>query len=138
MNKISPPIYLFLIFGLPTIWGLINLIKYSSHLIVLLKSTSRPNKKIYLKILSSFSAIIYGLSVLLVILGYGVSRFASIDFNIPLWLIIVFIIIFVPYFGMIYGISIGMGYALSVLGKPAGKLVSKSLEQLSDSEHRKK
>jgi len=106
MNSFIPVIYLFLIIGLPTIWCLKILFKFFSHQKNELRKVHEKNrkKKIYNKLILSSLAIIYGVSILVLIVYFGVSDFIAIDLKLPIWLFLIFAMILAPYLGVIYGL----------------------------------
>lgn len=132
MNNLEPTIYLFVMFGIPTIGGMKILLKYLSvqkkELAIL--SDTKSKGKIKMKIGLTISGILYGACVLLLIFYYGLSGFMSFDFVFPIWVLFALLIVFVPYFGLIYGLSMGMGYALSSTGASSGKILSAFLGTL--------
>jgi hypothetical protein len=106
MHTLIPAIYFFLLIGLPTIWCLKILFKFFSHQKNELHKVHEKNrkKKIYNKLIFCSLAIIYGVSILVLIVYFGVSNFIAIDSKLPVWLFFIFAIIFAPYWGVIYGL----------------------------------
>ena len=106
MHSLIPAIYLFLIIGIPTIWCLKILFKFLSHQKNELREVYEKDrkKKIYNKLILSSLAIIYGVSILVLIVYLGGSNFIAIDFKLPVWIFLIFAIILAPYLGVIYGL----------------------------------